>query len=373
MPAGVRTSARMLVVLTLILLFVGGLVTTYRVGLAVVDWPTSEGYGLFSTPIDVWTKDFDVRLEHGHRLIGAVVGALTLVVLVIGSRTSGKVTFWLTLLGAVLELAVLGLFFRDLNPPTGTVGAIAEPRWDIFIPGIGASTLILVASLFTGRDRGRRVFMLIVNLAVLAQGVLGGARVILSDSEYGFIHGTVAQGVFALIFGLLVISGRDWNQGARGQGGGVLTTLYVLFTAGAIFSQAQLGAMTRHAAEDKATKFVMMHGGMAIIVVGLVAGLLVMLRRVAEQSPEGDPARKGIMAMRKMIMGTLGAQIVLGTLTLIMVLAVTKGFDQPATFGEAIFASTHIVFGALLLGSTFGALLWTGRMTFCKPALGGAA
>jgi heme a synthase len=363
----------MLVALTLILLFIGGLVTTYRVGMAVVDWPTSEGYGLLSTPVDVWTKDLGFRLEHGHRLIGAIVGALTLVVLVIGSRTSGKATFWLTLIGALLELVILGLFFRDLNPPAGSVGAIAEPRWDIFIPGIGASTLILVASLFTGKDRGRRAFMLIVNLAVLVQGVLGGARVILDSSEYGFIHGTVAQGVFALIFGLLVISGNDWNKGARGQGGGVLTTLYVLVTAGAIFSQAQLGAMTRHSGEEKATKFVMMHGGMAIIVVGLVAGLLVVLRRTAEQSPEGDPARKGIMSMRKMIMMTLGAQIVLGTLTLIMILAVTKGFDQPATLGEAIFASTHVIFGALLLGSTFGALLWTGRMTFCKPALGGAA
>ena len=104
----------MLVVLTLILLFIGGLVTTYRV---------------------------------------------------------------LTRVGALVELVVLGLFFRDLNPPAGSVGAIAEPRWDIFLPGIGASTLILVASLFTGQDRGRRAFMLIVNLAVLVQGVLGGARV----------------------------------------------------------------------------------------------------------------------------------------------------------------------------------------------------
>ena len=59
-------------VFTLPLLYVGGSVTTYRVGLAVPDWPTTFDENMFL--YNFWEAPFGVRLEHAHRLYGAAVG-----------------------------------------------------------------------------------------------------------------------------------------------------------------------------------------------------------------------------------------------------------------------------------------------------------
>src|SRR6266404_4459494 len=58
------------------LIFVGGSVTTYRVGLAVPDWPTTFGDNMFL--YDFWNAPFGVRIEHAHRLYGAAVGCFTI-------------------------------------------------------------------------------------------------------------------------------------------------------------------------------------------------------------------------------------------------------------------------------------------------------
>ena len=52
------------------LIFVGGLVTSWQAGMAVPDWPLSFG----SLNPEGWWANFPVRLEHGHRLLGALVG-----------------------------------------------------------------------------------------------------------------------------------------------------------------------------------------------------------------------------------------------------------------------------------------------------------
>src|SRR3954466_14581961 len=91
-------------VFTLPLLFVGGSVTTYRVGMAVPDWPTTFGINMFL--YDFWNAPFGVRVEHSHRLYGAAVGLSTLVLagwfLAAERRRSMK---WL---GVLAVLAVIG-------------------------------------------------------------------------------------------------------------------------------------------------------------------------------------------------------------------------------------------------------------------------
>ena len=51
--------------------------TTYRVGLAVPDWPTTFGINMFL--YNFWNAPFGVRVEHTHRLYGAAVGLATIV------------------------------------------------------------------------------------------------------------------------------------------------------------------------------------------------------------------------------------------------------------------------------------------------------
>ena len=65
------------------LIWVGGLVTTYDAGMAVPDWPNTYGYNLFLYPLSTWlTGPFDLFIEHGHRLLGAVVGVVAIAMVI---------------------------------------------------------------------------------------------------------------------------------------------------------------------------------------------------------------------------------------------------------------------------------------------------
>ena len=61
---------------TLALIALGGLVTSHGVGMAVPDWPNTYGYSMFLFPVSQWVGG--ILYEHSHRLMGALVGLLTL-------------------------------------------------------------------------------------------------------------------------------------------------------------------------------------------------------------------------------------------------------------------------------------------------------
>src|SRR3954468_18214086 len=68
-----------LALVTFPLIWVGGLVTTYDAGMAVPDWPGTYGYNLLLYPWTTWIAGpFDLFIEHGHRLLGASAGLLTI-------------------------------------------------------------------------------------------------------------------------------------------------------------------------------------------------------------------------------------------------------------------------------------------------------
>jgi cytochrome c oxidase assembly protein subunit 15 len=66
--------------LTLALIFLGALVKSNEAGLSVPDWPTTYGENMFVFPLSEWRGN--VFYEHTHRLLGAMVGLLTLVLTV---------------------------------------------------------------------------------------------------------------------------------------------------------------------------------------------------------------------------------------------------------------------------------------------------
>src|SRR4051794_7797932 len=136
-------------VFTLPLLFVGGSVTTYRVGMAVPDWPTTFGINMFL--YDFWNAPFGVRVEHAHRLYGAAVG-----------------------------LATIGLMCWLL---------VFERR--SWMKWLGVLALV----------------------AVIVQGVLGGTRVTQVSTFLAAVHGCTGQAFFGLMIALWVLTGRDWLEG----------------------------------------------------------------------------------------------------------------------------------------------------------------
>jgi cytochrome c oxidase assembly protein subunit 15 len=89
---------------TLVLIFVGGLVTSTGSGLSVPDWPLS--YGMLMPPMVG-----GVFYEHGHRMVASLVGFLTLVLAIWTARAearSGVRRLAWAALAAVVAQGVLG-------------------------------------------------------------------------------------------------------------------------------------------------------------------------------------------------------------------------------------------------------------------------
>jgi cytochrome c oxidase assembly protein subunit 15 len=169
-------------VITLPLLFVGGSVTTYRVGLAVPDWPTTFGINMFL--YDFWNAPFGVRVEHTHRLYGAAVG-----------------------------LATIGLcawFF------------LFEPRrW---MKALGVAALVVV----------------------IVQGILGGTRVTQVSTTLAALHGCLGQAYFALMTALAVTTGRAWLRPDPPAADAARLRPHAAVNLALIYGQVALGASVRH-------------------------------------------------------------------------------------------------------------------------------
>jgi heme a synthase len=173
-------------VATLPLIFVGGLVTSHGAALAVPDWPTSFGYNMFFFP---WEKMVGgIFYEHTHRLLGSLVGFLTLLLCVF---------LWLW----------------------------EDRKW---VKWMGLTALI----------------------AVCIQGLLGGGRVVMLIKGMAIVHACLAQAFFCYI-AILSLCLSGWWRKITSEGGthslpnSGLRRGLVLFTT-VIFIQLILGALMRH-------------------------------------------------------------------------------------------------------------------------------
>jgi cytochrome c oxidase assembly protein subunit 15 len=213
----------MLACVTFPLIWVGGLVTTYDAGMAVPDWPGTYGYNLFLYPWQSWVAGpWDLFMEHGHRLLGALAGMLT-----------------------------IGL-------------VVAVYRWD------------------------RRVWMrrlsIVALVAVILQGCLGGARVLLDARQLAMIHGCAGPAFFALCVAICVFTSKLWknkSESARVSSGATLHRLAILMTAAA-FVQLVLGALLRHVPTSASPGFFeltvyahLIFAGLVTLLIFTVAGMVV--------------------------------------------------------------------------------------------------
>ena len=144
-------TARLTAGSTFLLIVIGAIVTSTDSGLAVPDWPTTFGYNMFLYPLSEMVGG--VLYEHSHRLMGSLVGILTIALLVL-------------------------LLVRDSR------------KW---LKWIGLAALI----------------------AVVVQGVLGGLRVTQINRNFAIVHACLAQAFFALLCGIAWFTSRDWWQNTR--------------------------------------------------------------------------------------------------------------------------------------------------------------
>jgi len=180
---------------TLVLLFLGGLVTSTGSGLAVPDWPLSFGQ-VFPPMVG------GVLFEHGHRLAATAVGCLTVVLAlwtVVGDgRASVRALGLLALLAVVLQGVLGGITVLYKLPLavsvthaclaqtffclTVTLAPVTSPAWSVPRPRRSPGALGVLAGLTTG--------------AVFGQLVLGALM--------RHMHAGLAIPDFPLAFGQLV-------------------------------------------------------------------------------------------------------------------------------------------------------------------------
>lgn len=170
------------------LIFMGGLVTSHGAGMSVPDWPNSYGYNMFTFPPSKWVGG--IFYEHTHRLMGAVVGMLSIALTVCAWKVEPR--RWVRWLAA----GVLG--------------------------------------------------------AVIVQGVLGGLRVVMVELDLAIVHACLAQAFFCLAALTTITTSRWWIEAPEQVPHWVeADAMHRLFTlsaiaVGLIYLQLIIGAVMRH-------------------------------------------------------------------------------------------------------------------------------
>lgn len=357
------------------LIWMGGLVTTYSAGMAVPDWPSTYGYNLFLYPPGSWLKVWDVFLEHGHRLLGSVVGVVTIILAVLLWRRDTRVAMWW-----LAGVALVGVCLQGVLGGLRVVGSKifeTEIAWmpaPVFLSLAAVGLVLLVQALPAGADKRRTAGFWIRALVVAgAFGALAwfGISAVEDRLFLAKVHGCTAPAFFVLAVAAVVTTSPRWvgttppDESRRARQIHWLTA----FVAGAIYVQIVLGANLRHIAPDAApwwfTLWVWLHVSVACVIVLLVVWQFVAARQ---------HARGQIVVRRRisLLAGLFAFQVFLGITTWI------TNYGWPLWFTENILAveytvvaeslwqvlstTAHVGVGSLCLAAATSAALWSRRL-----------
>lgn len=280
---------------TFALVFIGGLVTSTDSGLAVPDWPLA--FGQFFPKMEG-----GVLFEHGHRMVAAGVGFLTIILYV-----------W-CLLGGASRAA------------TNLAG--------------------------------------IALVAVVVQGMLGGITVLLKlPPAVSVAHACLAQGFLCMTVAIAAMTGPGWGRmSPLAEGRSVISLRgLALATSVAVYGQLILGAVMRHTRaglaipdfplaygrivpplQDVAIRIHFAHRVWALVVTCLALWLALRVIRARHGEPR-------LMRPTMLMLTLLTVQLVLGAFTIW-----TRKGVLPTT--------THVLVGAMILGTSFLLTLRTYRL-----------
>lgn len=190
-PHLIRRLALATCLVALLPIGMGALVTTMDWGMAFLDWPSSDGHGMFAYP---WLESLalgarDKFGEHGHRLAGIVIG-------------------------------LFGL-------------ALAGAAWFVPCP-----------------ERVRRLAFLVL-AGIVVQGLLGGQRVLFDARTLAAAHAVLAVVVFGTMVLTVQVASPGWTAAACGSTDDDRRRIarharFVAGTALALGLQYVLGTALRH-------------------------------------------------------------------------------------------------------------------------------
>ena len=270
---------------TFLLIIAGALVTSNDAGLSVPDWPLSHGQLMPEMSGGVF-------YEHGHRMVAASVGLLTIILNVWLWKVESRL--WVRRLGQIALAAVIG------------------------------------------------------------QGVLGGMTVLFFlPTPVSVVHASLAQLFFCVLVTLSVVTSplcsnlvrpRDlWKNNGSWKGSGMGLTAA---SAAAIYVQLVLGAVLRHSGTVDGSK------GAVLVTWTLVAHLsgavlVTTLALLASVAVGRKFVHRGILRLVYLKISLLLLQLSLGFAAYLVRVGAAHQV-QPTTTG-VFFATSHVAVGALLL------------------------
>ena len=184
--SAIRRLATTTCLVALLPISMGALVTTLKAGMAFADWPSSDGHNMLLYP---WFSDFasnpEKFTEHGHRLAGMLIGFVSVI------------------------LAIAGWFQHQ--------------QWV-------------------------RRFTFAILLAVVLQGLLGGARVLMDRQLLAMIHSITGATFFAMCVVFRLLCSSRWPAWVATPDVKLssVSVALVAVTPVAVAGQYFLGGMLRH-------------------------------------------------------------------------------------------------------------------------------
>lgn len=293
------------------LIWVGGLVTTWDAGMAVPDWPNTYGYNMFLYPIYDWFYGpWDLFVEHGHRLLGTIAGVISIALVIVTYRST--------------------------------------------------------------TNRSIRLFAWILLALVIAQGMIGGARVLMDRRDFAKLHGCVGPAYFACIFAFIVVTSRWWQTAVdktvcSRRGVMVVGTRTMLLAS---YLQLVLGSMVRHVSLGTSpvmfSWLVWLHVVGAFVVTFGTVAMFVVSRSVHYRA-------SGLRGPVSIAMLLVACQFALGLITWVVKYGWPAwmdrwGFAAGWTIGEKTqwqmnLVTLHVAIGSLILAVSTVAVIRSWRLT----------
>jgi heme a synthase len=382
-PVTTRTAhyaAWILACTTFPLIWMGGLVTTYSAGMAVPDWPSTYGYNLFLYPLGSWLEVWDVFLEHGHRLLGSVVGVVTIALAVLLWQRDTRPTMWwlagIALVGVCLQGVLGGLRVVGSKIFETDIAWIPAP---VFLTMATAGLLLLVQAIPAGtasrQKAGFWIRAAIVSGLFAAMAWFGIAAV--EDRLFlAKAHGCTAPAFFALAAAAVAATSPRWvDSSPPAESPRARQIQWVTaFGAGAVYVQIVLGANLRHIAPDVApwwfTLWVWLHVIVACVIVLLVVWMFLAARRHA-------PGQLLLRRRISLLAGLFSLQLLLGVTTWITNYGWPLWFTENVltveytvvaeSLWQALSTTAHVGVGSLCLAAATNAALWSQRLLLSPP------
>lgn len=290
-----------------LLLYVGDTVTTYSAAMAVPDWPTTEGYWFY--PLPKWLgADWDVFLQHGHRMLALLVGLVTIAL---------TVALW------------------RLDPRKGV-------RW------LGVAALA----------------------GFVVQAVLGGLRVLTDEILLAKVLGCTGPLFFALSAALVTLTSPRWHQSGRPKKLAAARRLHALAVAVtlALFLQIVLGAQLRHVSPVEAPGWFVLWVWLKLILAGLILGAVVWLLIDVRRRAAAEPM---LVRRAGLLVALCSVQLVLGAATWVTNYAWPlwfKTYVWPLSYTvvaegdlQVVTTTLHMAAGSLCLVAALSLVLWSRR------------